>query len=127
MSVLDRVRRQDRMATTTTTGGQTSQGQSTIPADSEVARRVNLVATELIDFVEKQSDSPFASHMWVIKPLFTIFFEQLGSADDAKLGMWIDQFGCLLTWCGTGDDSVLPPEVRDFLRREHPEVLAIEA
>lgn len=85
------------------------------------------MATELIEFAEKKSDSPFASHMWVIKSLFRIFFEEMSETDDEKLGMWIDQFGCLLTWCGTGDDSVLPPEVRDFLHREHPEMLAIEA
>lgn len=85
------------------------------------------MATELIEFAEKKTDSPFASHMWVIKSLFRIFFEEMNTTDDAKLGVWIDQFGCLLTWCGTGDDSVLPPEVREFLHREHPEMLAIEA
>lgn len=127
MSVLDRVRRSTPQTGMAPNGDQKSADQSTIPEGSEVAKRIHLVATELIQFAQSKSDSPFASHMWVIKSLFQIFFEEMNTTDDAKLGMWIDQFGCLLTWCGTGDDSVLPEEVRDFLHREHPEMLAIEA
>ena len=126
MSVLDRVRRTHQTGTDQN-GVPRSEEQSTIPEGSEVAKRIHLVATELIEFAQNKADSPFASHMWVINSLFQIFFEEMNTADDAKLGMWIDQFGCLLTWCGTGDDSVLPPEVRDFLRKQHPEMLAIEA
>lgn len=85
------------------------------------------MATELIQFAQSKTDSPFTSHMWVIRSLFEIFFEEMSTTDDAKLGLWIDQFGILLTWCGTGDDTVLPPEVREFLRKQHPEMLAIEA
>lgn len=65
--------------------------------------------------------------MWVIKALFSGICEELDGASDEVLGHWIKQFGLLLEWCGTGDDSLLPPEVREYLGLHHKEMLAIEA
>lgn len=95
---------------------------------SAVAARINLVVTELIDFAEQnKQDSPLTSHIWVLKSLFSAMSEELNGASDEVLGHWIEQFGKLLEWCGSGDDSVLPPEVVVYLKRSHPQMLAIEA
>lgn len=111
-------------------GVQTSEGPSSTLAASVVARRIQIVAEELISYVDtKGSESPFAGHMWFIKSIFEVFFDEMKGQDDEKLAMWLKQFGVLLEWCGTGDDSVLPPEVIAYLRMHHPEQLhlAIEA
>lgn len=108
-------------------GGPTLGDQSTIPADSAIATRIKLVADELIDYASNKEDSPFSSHMWLIKSIFQIFFEEMTSQDDERLAMWLGQFGVLLEWCGNGDDSLLPPDVLEYLRRNHPEKLAITA
>lgn len=104
--------------------------QSGTQAVSEVARRIQIVAEELITYVDsKGSESPFAGHMWFVKSIFQIFFEEMKGQDDGKLAMWLGQFGVLLEWCGTGNNSVLPSEVLDYLRMHHPELVqpAIEA
>jgi hypothetical protein len=114
---------------TNANGDPTSGDQSSIPAvePSEIAKRIKLVADELIDYASKKDDSPFSSHMWFIKSIFSIFFEEMSAADDEKLGMWLTQFGVLMEWCSTGNNDLLPPEVAEYLRNFHPEHLAITA
>lgn len=103
-------------------GDQASGDQSSTLAVSPIARRMCLVATELIDYVDKKkADSPFAGHMWFIKSIFEIFFDEMRGQDDEKIGMWIGQFGTLLNWCASGDNSLLPPEILEYIRITHPE------
>lgn len=104
-----------------------SADQSSTQEDSEIAKRIRLVADELIDYASKKQDNPFSGQMWFIKSIFQIFFEEMTSTDDEKLAMWLKQFGVLLEWCGTGDDSLLPSEVAEYIRANHPEHLAITA
>jgi hypothetical protein len=126
MSVLDRVK---RARTDTTDSGQTSPDPSITPeVKSLVAKRINLVVTELIDFAEQnKKESAINSHVWILKSLFSAMSDELNSASDEVLGHWIEQFGKLLEWCGSGDDSVLPPEVIEYIYKNHREMLAIEA
>ena len=131
MSVLDRVRRTDKSTGIIENGGQTSEDlSSTLEAKSEVAARIKLVAEELVHYVDsKGAESPFSGHMWFIKSIFGIFYDEMKGKDDEILAMWVGQFGCLLEWCGTGDDSKLPPDVVAYLHLRHPEreQLAIES
>jgi hypothetical protein len=46
-------------------------------------------------------------------------------ATEEQLAGWLTQFGKILAWCGSGDDAMLPPEVRDFLRMNRPELLQL--
>jgi hypothetical protein len=51
-------------------------------------------------------------------------------ADDTdadQIAGWFEQFGRIVEWCGSGDDSILPPSVRAYLAEQHPDMLAITA
>jgi|SRR5215469_8541856 len=127
MSVLDRVR---RTPTPTAISGSNQTSPETSGTQTErsvVAQRIQLVVDELLTYASAKKDSPYSSHMWIFKSIFTGICEELGGASDEVLGHWISQFGLLLEWCGTGDDSKLPPEVLECLGKNHKEMLAIEA
>jgi hypothetical protein len=50
------------------------------------------------------------------------------NGDVDTMEMWFVQFGKVVEWCGSGDDTILPDGVREYLSENHPqELLAIEA
>lgn len=53
-----------------------------------------------------------------------------GQSDKSEyaIGEYFAQLGRVIEWCGSGDDTILPPGVRQYLADKHPaELLAIEA
>lgn len=53
--------------------------------------------------------------------------DELAENDVETIGQWFEQFGKIIEWCGSGDDSVLPEAVRPYLRQQVEERLAITA
>lgn len=90
-------------------------------------RRISIVVSELTKFATKNADGPFVNHLWVIKSMFESVSDELDGATDEKLSVWMEQFGRLMLWCASGDAAHLPPEVVDFIQKEHADVMQIEA
>jgi hypothetical protein len=53
--------------------------------------------------------------------------ELAADTDPAQIANWFEQFGRIVEWCGSGDDSILPDSVKAYLAQSHPEMLAITA
>lgn len=124
MSVLDRVRK--------TVAQDSSQSSTDKSSDQEISKsqvmaRIHLVVNELVDYANQHADGPFVNHLWVIKSMFESVSEELDGATDDKLGAWMAQFGMLMQWCAYGNSDCLPPDVVDYLRKNHAGMLALEA
>jgi hypothetical protein len=66
-----------------------------------------------------------------MQSMFEEVLDELSVTDASTLGGWFEQFGKIIEWCGSGDDSILPDAVREALADQYPDVvkqpLAIEA
>jgi hypothetical protein len=116
-----------------TENDQTSSVPSTIrEADTPVTRRLRIVVSQLTDFIQIKGDSRYARYGWLLDTLMTEVLDEIadnGKGDEA-IGEYFAQFGRVIEWCGSGDDSVLPESVRSFLIGKYPDLitpLAIEA
>jgi len=72
-------------------------------------------------------DSTIGKYAWLIDTVFDEIMDeaQKREMNDEKLQAYLTQFGQLLAWCGTGDERLLPPELRDYLWEKRPELLGI--
>ena len=74
-----------------------------------------------------QSDEnhPLTRHAWLIDTIFDEIMHEAQSRDmsEEKLQDYLTQFGQVLAWCGTGDERLLPSDVRDHLWEQHPELM----
>ena len=128
MSVLDRVRKAE---TDGLSGDQTSPGKSSIPTldDPPVIRRLRIVLGQLSAFAANNRSSRYGRFAWVLDSMMDeVLSEIADNGDTGTMGQWFVDFGRVVEWCGSGDDSVLPDSVRAYLAEKHPqELLAIEA
>ena len=127
MSVLDRIHR-----TSTETGepDQTSQEQSStlILAEPPVVRRLRIVMTQLSQFAGRNQGSKYSRYAWVLQSMMDEILDELADIDSVTMGKWFVDFGKIVEWCGSGDETVLPDSVRAYLAENHPqELVAIEA
>lgn len=88
------------------------------------------MTTELSAYIMKgttDGESPILRHRWILDALIEEVLYRLDNADatEANLTLWVNQFGNILTWCATGDDSVLVPEMRDFLWANYPDIMSL--
>ena len=95
--------------------------------DSEVVKRLRLITTEMTTFITANKDHKYSRYAWILDAMLQEIFEEMAGATDATLAGYIEQFGRVFTWCGSGDDSVLPANIREWLGRNHREMLAISA
>lgn len=134
MSVLDRIHRTE----TDSTGIEESESDHLsldksgirTEADNPTIRRLRIVCSQLLEFATKSKASKYSRYAWVLESMLD---EVLSELDDGKdinmIGAWFEQFGRVIQWTGSGDETVLPDSVRIFLEANHPEELklAIEA
>lgn len=69
----------------------------------------------------------YSRYAWILDAMLQEIFEEMTDATDETLAGYIEQFGRVFTWCGSGDDAILPPNIREYLRRNHRELLQIGA
>jgi hypothetical protein len=70
----------------------------------------------------------YSRYAWVMQSMFDEVLDELQDTDGDTIGGWFEQFGKIIQWCGSGDDTVLPPGVREYLASAYPnEMLAITA
>lgn len=105
-------------------------------ADAPVARRLRIIMTQLSAYARQpvrdgenaSKASKYARYAWVMQGMFEEVLDELSVTDADVLGGWFEQFGKIIEWCGSGDDSVLPDAMRAYLSENHPgELLAITA
>lgn len=89
--------------------------------------RLRLVTTEMTQFITNNKDGKYSRYAWILDAMLQEIFEEMSDASDETLAGYIEQFGRVFTWCGSGDDSILPQNIRDWLGRNHREMLAISA
>lgn len=128
MSVLDRVHRKE---TADHIGDQTSpeKSSSLTLADPPVIRRLRIVLGQLTQFASQNRGTKYSRFAWVLESMMDeVLGEIADNGDTETMGLWFVQFGKVVEWCGSGDDSLLPDSVRAYLTEHHPqELLAIEA
>lgn len=129
MSVLDKVHR--RLMDTSQDGDPRSQEKSSTPTgdDFPVIHRLRIVVTQLTDYAKRDGTNAYARHAWVAIALFDNLLDEMpeGFTNERAAEMFV-VFGKIIEWCGTGDVTVLPPQIRKFLAENFPhELPAIEA
>ncbi len=124
MSVLDRVRK-TKTGTNRDTG-LPSTGMSSTHLANPVAQRLSLVATELVSYINAKGDTPYNRYVWVVQCMIEEIFGEIDDLSQDTLAEWMEQFGKVLTWCGSGDDTILPESVREYLRVNHEDMLTVE-
>ena len=137
MSVLTRVKQhQAEQQLSPEQAGQTSEAASSIlqagKSDPPVIQRLRLVLGQITAYVTKNPDHKYARYSWlldsVMDEVLTDLAERPTPEDIELMGQWFAVFGKLMEWCGSGDDSVLPLQIRDFILRKQPDImLAITA
>lgn len=97
--------------------------------ESVVIARIKLVTTELLQFIMKSGDARLSRWSWMIEAFITEGLDEIADAGASpeSIEAALDNFGRVLTWCGNGDPSILPPNVRDYMYKNHREMLAITA
>jgi hypothetical protein len=80
-----------------------------------------------MSFITARGDNPYSRYTWIVQTMIQEIFSEMHDVESSTLAAWMEQFGLVLTWCGNGDDSILPDSVKEYLRREHKEMLAIES
>ena len=84
--------------------------------------------SQLIEYAETNARGPYAKFAWVARGMSDEMMQELVDVPEEKLEQWFSDFGQVIEWCGSGDPSVLPESVRDFIRSRFPsELPAIEA
>lgn len=91
---------------------------------------MTIVLSELSDFMSHQQiDTSVARYSWLMSAFIEELFEEIDSKkpDEEKLRSWFEKFGAVIMWCGNGDDTILPDEIRSYLSMRKPELPALEA
>lgn len=97
-------------------------------ADPPVVARLRVVMHQLATYAQRGPQNKYSRYAWVMQSMFDEVMDELaGDTDDTQIAGWFEQFGKIIEWCGSGDDSILPPGVRSYLTQQHPEMLAIES
>jgi hypothetical protein len=81
----------------------------------------------LADYAKGSGDNKYSRYVWVMESMFDEILDEFGANDDELIAGWFEQFGKIIEWCGSGDDSVLPEAVAPYLRAKVAERLAITA
>lgn len=65
----------------------------------------------------------------MLEGLLTEIFDEIMDSGAPIEGFeaWMLHCGAIFTWCGTGDASILPPHIRDYIYKNRRDLLAIEA
>jgi len=83
---------------------------------------------QLSEYAQRGPQNKYSRYAWVMQSMFDEVMDEL--ADDTSadtIAVWFEQFGKIVEWCGSGDDSLLPPQMRAYLAEQHPDMLAITA
>jgi hypothetical protein len=84
--------------------------------------------TQLSGYAQRGPASKYSRYAWVMQAMMDEVLDELGQDTDAEqIASWFEQFGKIVEWCGSGDDSILPDSVRRYLADSHPEMLALPA
>ena len=129
MSVLERVRKSQEPSGRPD-GVLTSPEASSIREDEPaVIVRLRIVMSRLAEFARNGKDSKYARYTWVMEAMFDEILDEFGDNDEAMLATWFAQFGEIIAWCGSGDESRLPDAVRPYLvqKMQERQQLAITA
>jgi hypothetical protein len=107
------------------------QGQSStlVLAEAPVARRLRIVMAQLTKYATRPAEpgedrnkvSKYSRYTWVMSSMFEELLDELAVTDSETLGGWFEQFGKIIEWCGSGDDSVLPVSVRAAFQEQFPQ------
>jgi len=112
-------------------GDQTSSGMSsTLTVVNPVIERLQFVISQFTALMSDVGrDTKYGKYMWILEGFIDELFEEMSETDldTDKMSVFFDQFGMVLQWCATGDDSKLPESMRGFVLAHRPQLLAIEA
>jgi hypothetical protein len=99
------------------------------PDDPPVIRRLRIVLGQLAAFSAKNKTSRYSRFSWVLDSMMDEVLSEIADNGDVDtMEEWMINFGKVVEWCGSGDVTILPEGIRDYLRENHPqELLAIEA
>lgn len=75
----------------------------------------------------KSADPRFAKWSWVAKTMLTEALDEMHEVPEATISVYLTQFGRIMEWCGTGDMSVLPPEMAEYISKRYRETPMIES
>lgn len=91
-------------------------------AEPLIVRRLRLVMEQLTQAAQRgNGDSKYARYAWVMQGVMDEVLDELaadgnvGMTDADTLAAWFIQFGKVVEWCGSGDESVLPETIRPYL------------
>lgn len=80
---------------------------------------------QLAAYAQKGPQNKYSRYAWVMQSMFDEVMDELAEdTDPDQIAGWFEQFGRIVEWCGSGDDSILPPSVRQYLTGQ---MLALEA
>ncbi len=89
---------------------------------------LRIVMTQLSQFAGRNQGSKYSRYAWVLQSMMDEILDELADVDSVTMGKWFVDFGKIVEWCGSGDETVLPDSVRAYLAENHPqELVAIEA
>lgn len=55
--------------------------------------------------------------LWIIRPIVDEISEELATMPQDRLAYYWENIGLLFQWIGTGDDTKMPEELREFVAR----------
>jgi hypothetical protein len=117
MGVLDRVR-EHRTGNSTGTA-LSSDSVTLVRAEPAAVQRLRFVFAELTDFVGNAGDEKARRFSVLGRAIMEEILEEMADAPsltDETIAIWFAQFGRLVEWIGTGDDSILPEAIRDRVK-----------
>lgn len=83
---------------------------------------------QLAAHAQKGPENRYSRYAWVMQSMFDEVMDEMASDTNPDLiASWFEQFGKVVEWCGSGDDSVLPESVRAYLAESQPDLLMITA
>ena len=86
-------------------------------ADPPVIRRLRMVFSQLADFTASAGNERTRKYSWLMQSIMEEVLDELADnqQDETRIALYFAYFGRMVEWCGSGDENILPPELRKWL------------
>jgi hypothetical protein len=94
-----------------------SKSSTLVPVEREAptVKRLKAVMAEMQTFIAKSGNGKQRRMNLIMKHMSRAVIEELEDIPQEHIGFYFAQFGEIVSWIGTGDDSSLPDGIREFL------------
>ena len=89
-------------------------------ADPPVIARLRLVFQQLSDYTSANGSERTKKYGWLMHSIMEEVLDELADANEkanaeVKIALYFGYFGRLIEWCGSGDETILPDTLRNWL------------